>query len=169
MKTTINGKKFEIKPFANLRRADLSRVYLYLADLTGTDLCGANLRKANLYGANLRKADLIGANLIGANLYLADLSRSNLYGANLYGADLTGADLSRADLRRAVGNGKEIKSMQISGWSIVWTKTDMAIGCKQLPINEWLEMPDAALAKIDSGAVDFARKYGDLIREAVKL
>jgi uncharacterized protein YjbI with pentapeptide repeats len=49
---------YEIKPFANLRGADLC----------GADLCGANLRCADLSGANLRGADLSGANLRGADL-----------------------------------------------------------------------------------------------------
>ena len=49
---------YEIKPFADLRGANLYRANLRLANLYG----------ANLYGANLRLAYLYGANLYGANL-----------------------------------------------------------------------------------------------------
>ena len=95
---------------------------------------------------------------------LADLRDANLHRANLYLANLCGANLCGA-----VGNGREVKSMQIAGWPIVWTETDLAIGCKQFPISEWLEMSEDEIAKIGHGAVEFAGKYGDLIREAVKL
>ena len=44
----INGLEFEIKPFADLRGADLSG-----ANLRGANLSGADLRGANLWGANL--------------------------------------------------------------------------------------------------------------------
>ena len=47
----ING--YEIKPFANLK---------------GADLWGANLRDANLKGANLEGANLVGANVTGTIL-----------------------------------------------------------------------------------------------------
>ena len=52
--------EYEIKPRADLRRADLG----------GADLIGADLREANLVGA-----DLIGANLREADFYGADLTR----------------------------------------------------------------------------------------------
>ena len=75
--------KTKIKPYANLRDADLR---------------GANLQDADLRDANLRDADLWGADLRGANLQGADLRGADLRGANLQGADLWGARLRGADL-----------------------------------------------------------------------
>lgn len=73
MSVLINGKEYEIKPYAdltgaNLRRADLRGKYLRGADLTGADLRGADLRGADLTGANLTGADFSGAYLSGTNL-----------------------------------------------------------------------------------------------------
>ena len=83
---------------ATLYGADLRRVNLYRADLSGVDL-----RRATMYGADLRRADLSGANLSGVDsrkaiMYGADLRRADLSGANLCRADLTDADLSDANL-----------------------------------------------------------------------
>jgi hypothetical protein len=60
--------KHEIKPFADLRGADLPFADLRGADLRGADLRGADLRAADLLGADLRGADLRGADLRGADL-----------------------------------------------------------------------------------------------------
>jgi hypothetical protein len=56
---------------------------------------------------NARNWDLYDANLNGANLRYADLR----------GADLHNADLRGADLHNTIGNGKEIKSLQIEKYS----------------------------------------------------
>ena len=49
----ING--YEIKPFANLRYADLPGADLRNADLTGADLQDANFTNANVTGTILEK------------------------------------------------------------------------------------------------------------------
>jgi Pentapeptide repeats (8 copies) len=66
--------------------ANLNRVHLVLADLSGADL-----NWANLGGATLREA-----NLSSANLWRANLRSAGLYGANLGGADLRTAHLDAA-------------------------------------------------------------------------
>jgi uncharacterized protein YjbI with pentapeptide repeats len=55
-KMIIDG--YEIKPFADLRGADL-----YKANLLGAKLIQADLYKANLRGADLYKANLHNANI----------------------------------------------------------------------------------------------------------
>jgi len=69
---------YEIKPQANLYRADLREANLYRANLCGADLYRANLYRANLCGANLCGADLYRADLCGADLYDANLDFSCL-------------------------------------------------------------------------------------------
>jgi hypothetical protein len=66
MKRTINGKEYDLVPYADLRGANLSGANLADANLSGANLADADLRGADLYGANLRGADLYGANLRGA-------------------------------------------------------------------------------------------------------
>ena len=98
----VNG--YDVKPGADLRRADLQG-----ADLRRADLHKADLRRADLHKANLREANLRGADLREANLREANLREANLRGADLYGADLRGADLHRADLRGADLQGADLR------------------------------------------------------------
>jgi hypothetical protein len=173
MERIINGKKYGIKPGADLYNAYLSGAYLYGADLRGAylygaDLRGADLRGADLRGADLRGADLRGADLRGAYLYGADLRGAYLYGADLRGADLRGAYLSGAylygaDLRDANLRGAEIEEntaltdkrpIQILGlkpWSIILFDTNKGkygkIGCKLLSLEEWEQFTEEQAKK----------------------
>jgi hypothetical protein len=107
----------EIKP-------DLSRAYLFEADLSGFNfsnvnfsrvcLIGANLKRANLSSADLSGAYASGANLSEANLKGADLSSANLSEANFTGADLTAAKVEATDLTAAQMTGACLESWQIS-------------------------------------------------------
>jgi hypothetical protein len=128
---------------ANLYGANLRGANLRGANLYGADLYGANLTEANLTRANLRDANLYGANLRGANLYGANLTRAKLYGANLYGADLWGA----------IGNGKEICSIQAPKYPVAFTAQVMQIGCQRWTLAEWESFDDSRIAAMDSGAL----------------
>ena len=106
------------------------------------DLRGANLREADLWKADLREADLRGADLWVANLREADLQEADLQEANLREADLREADLRGArlvgaDIRWCIGNGKEVRSLQVGQYAITYTKDVMAIGCMQHTLEEW--------------------------------
>ena len=109
----VNG--YGIRPFANLRGANLSDV-----NLRGADLCSANLSDVNLRGADLRSADLCSANLSdvnlrGANLRGADLSEADLRGADLRSADLRSADLCSANLRGADLSDVNLRGANLRG------------------------------------------------------
>lgn len=149
------------------KRADLYRSDLSGVDLSGADLSGADLRGADLCVAYLCGADLCGADLSGADLRDAVLSGADLRGAVLNGADLSGADLCRASLCDAnlsgadlqgvksfwdtVGNGKEIKSVQLGRYNICYTKNLLQIGCKLFLIEEWKEFSDEEIFEFDEG------------------
>ena len=124
--------EYEIKPGANL----------YRADLAGANLAGANLYRADLYRANLYRADLNGANLRSASL-----AGASLRSADLTGADLTGANLYCADLRRAIG---AFSIGNPGGWhGHAWLrdgKLSIRIGCREFRYAEalahWQPMQD---------------------------
>ena len=59
--TGTDGKKYTVKPDANLRDAKLRGANLISADLSKANLRGANLRWASLREAKLVHADLSGA------------------------------------------------------------------------------------------------------------
>jgi hypothetical protein len=131
--------------YANLRYADLSYADLSFTDLSFTDLSFTNLSFTNLSSANLRSA--------------------NLRYANLRYADLSYADLSSANLRYAVGNSKQIKTLQTETYVVTYTNTVMAIGCKQCSIKEWKNFKDREIEKMDSKALEFWKKWNPILKK----
>ena len=141
-----------LKSSANLDGADLRG-----ADLCGANLCGANLYGANLYGADLRGADLYGANLRGADLRGANLYGANLYGANLYGANLRGANLDDEKLTKTPLQLNNLK------WFVLISDSYLRIGCQRHSISDWEKFKDSEIEKMDSGALDFWKKWKNSI------
>jgi uncharacterized protein YjbI with pentapeptide repeats len=112
-----------------------------------------------LSDANLRDADLSDANLSDANLRAANLSDANLSDANLSDADLNGT----------IGNMREVFSMQIETYSIVFTNKVLQIGCKRFTHQEWKDFEDEEIIEMDSHALTFWKKYKDFIFMAIEL
>jgi uncharacterized protein YjbI with pentapeptide repeats len=79
---------------------DLTRAFLYGADLRGRNLKGALFSRTSLAHADLRGADLRGATFDGAYMYRADLSGADLRDAvfvtRLHGAEFTNVLLDGA-------------------------------------------------------------------------
>ena len=124
----------------------------------------ADFRNADLSNTNLRNADFRNANLSDADFRNADLSNADFRNANL-----SDADLSDADLSNAVGNKKELRSMQIDTYSIVFTDSILQIGCRRYGIEEWANFTDSEISKMDNGALDWWKKWKDFIFKAIEL
>ena len=175
--------------WADLSEANLSGANLSDANLSGATLRGATLRCANLSGATLRWATLRWANLSDANLSGADLSDANLSDAtlrdanlsgatlscanlsdaNLSGADLSGADLSGATLRCAIGNKRELRTLQLDSYSISFTDSVLQIGCKRFTPQEWRDFGDNEISNMDNGALDWWKKWKDFVFKVIEL
>ena len=138
---------------AKIRGADLSH-----ADLSHADLCGADLRGACLKGACLR-----GLNLVGASLHHADLRGADLRGADFRVAELEGVKLEGAALKWSIGNMREVRTMRLDKWEVVFTSKDLAIGCVQHSIEEWRKFTNADIEKLDNGASKWWNKWSDII------
>ncbi len=81
----------------------------------------------------------------------SDLRGANLRWADLSGADLRGANLRGANLRGAIGNNREILTIQTGIYVVVIDTVNSvaAIGCQQKPISEWLEITKEAVEELD--------------------
>ena len=152
----------------NLSDADLFGADLFGANLSGANLFGANLSGADLFRANLSGADLFRANLSGANLSGANLSGADLFGANLSGANLSDADLSGAKLRGCIGNGREIKSMQLDTYNITYTANRIQIGWENHSHAEWWAFTDDVIARMDRGALDWWKRMKEPLRAIIE-
>jgi uncharacterized protein YjbI with pentapeptide repeats len=159
---------------ANLKYASLSGANLKYTNLSGANLSGANLRDADLYGANLsganlKYANLMGANLSAANLRDADLMGANLMGVDLRGANLRGADLRGADLSGAIGNNKEVKSLQLGKYNTtILVGIKIQIGCQNHTIPEWENFTDVEISKMDDGALEWWKEWKEVILKVAK-
>jgi uncharacterized protein YjbI with pentapeptide repeats len=114
----LRGQALISRPL-NLFKADLSKL-----DLRGANLSGSYLLEANLIGAHLEGANLAGAILDSANLKEASLQKVRLRGAHMIGAwlgeaNLKEADLQGADLKNAVLEKADLESADLRGASLV--------------------------------------------------
>jgi len=101
-------KNPEVKP-------DLSRAYLFEANLSGFNLSDVNFNRVCLIGANLKRANLNRANLSGAYASSANLNEANLRGADLNSANLSEANLSGADLTDAQAEATDLTAAKMTG------------------------------------------------------
>lgn len=153
--------------FANLRGKNLAEANLVGADLGNADLGWTNLFHSNLGSVNLENANLEWSNLFRANLKNANLKNANLSEANLGWANLKNAILTEADLRFALGNGEEIKTFQTDPWPIVIAGDQMAIGCQQHSLSEWMNFSDEKIEGMHDEALEWWRKWKPIIQAMI--
>lgn len=99
----------------------------------------------------------------------ADLSCANLSGANLRGSNLRRADLRGADLSLAIGEMKSLRSMQIEKYMISYTDKILNIGCKSYTIEEWKNFNDETISRMDSGALEWWKKWKPIIMQIIEM
>ena len=118
--------------------------------------------------ANLRYANLGGLDLRNANLSSADLRYANLRDLDLRDVDLTHASLTGANIRYAIGNGREIKTLQTEFYTVVYTSTQMAIGCEQHAITDWFKFDDEHIDAMEGSATEFWTLYKPILQLLVR-
>ena len=80
------------------------------------------------------------------------------------------ADLYHANLRGAIGNGREIKSMQCGTYRIVWTVDVLHIGCQQHPASDWWAFDDASILKMDGRkALSWWRVWKPILQTIIEI
>ena len=64
---------------------------------------------------------------------------------------------------------KEIKFLQLDKWPIAYTADRLQIGCKNHSIEEWRGFGDEAIAEMDDEALDWWRKWKDIILKIIEV
>ena len=100
-------------------------------------------------GVSFYRADLIGSNLRDSNLSCSNLSYSSLIGSNLSFSNLSGSNLIGSDLRGAIGNGTEVKSLQVSPHKLTYYNGELWGGCTHKTCEDWLAYEGEGLDESD--------------------
>ena len=69
----------------------------------------------------------------------------------------------------AIGNGREIKSMQLGTYNIIFTSKVLQIGCENFEISEWRGFSDNRIIDMDTGALEWWNKWKDFIFKTIEL
>jgi len=118
---------------------------------------------------NTIKDTIIEAIKSGAYLSGANLSGAYLSGANLSGADLSGAYLSGAYLKGAIGNNKEVKTLQLGKYiTTILVGIKIHIGCKCHTVEDWEAFTDNEIAAMNTGALEWWNEWKDIILKVAK-
>lgn len=139
------------------------------SDLRGSDLSDSDLRDRDLRGSDLRHSALSGSDLRGSDLRGVDLRYSDLRGSDLRNSALSGSDLSYSDLRGIIGNGREVKSLQIGTYLISYHKDILNIGCQTHTLDKWINFTDEEIDAMDRGtSLDWWKLNKDILVTLVK-
>ena len=141
----------------NLHEVDFSRCMLAHLTITNSILTDAQLVESSYIAANFTDSNLQGA---------------NCNSSSFIGAILTGVNLTNVSLWNTIGNGEEIKSLQLEGWPIAYTAENLQIGCENHKINDWWEFSDCEISEMDDDdddALEWWYKYKDHIRKTIEL
>ena len=128
-----------------------------------------SLSHSNLSYSNLSNSNLSNSNLSYSDLSYSNLSNSNLSYSNLSNSNLRGSDLSNSDLRGVIGNGREIKSLQIGTYLVSYHKDILNIGCQSHTLDKWINFTDEEIDAMNKGtSLDWWKLNKDILVTLVK-
>lgn len=78
------------------------------------------------------------------------------------------AYLRGADLHGAVGNMRELRSMQIETYPVTYTASHMQIGCQRHTLEEWWSFDDEKIKGMDARALEWWRKWRPLLQQIIE-
>ena len=134
-----------------------------------TSLSNSNLSYSNLSNSDLRGSNLSYSNLRGNNLRGSDLRDSNLSNSDLSYSNLSNSDLRGSNLRNIIGNGKEVKSLQIGTYMVSYHKDILNIGCQSHTLDRWISFTDEEIDAMDKGtSLDWWKLNKDILVTLVK-
>lgn len=122
-------------------KPNLSRAYLFEADLRGINfrdvvLSRACLIGANLQGADLERADLSGVYATGANFSDANLKAADLSQANLGEANFKAANLSKAQVNATNFAAAQLTGACLAGWQMKEMPQLEAVVCQFICLQD---------------------------------
>ena len=123
----------------------------------------------SLSTGNLSNSDLSYSDLSYSNLSYINLRGSNLRDSDLSNSNLNYSDLRGSDLSCVIGNGIEIKSLQIGTYMVSYHKDILSIGCQTHTLDKWINFTDEEIDAMDRDtALDWWKLNKDILVTLVK-
>lgn len=86
---------------------------------------------------NLGHSEFVTTSLVRASFVGSSLDNTVFRVCNLLAANFKGVDLTNTSFYNCIGNGREVKSLHLSSYSIVYTAFHIFIGCSKFEITEF--------------------------------
>ena len=157
-----------------LKGALEAKISFYRADFRGSDFRGSNFRYSNFSDSDFSNSDFSDSNFSDSDFSNSDFSDSNFSDSDFSDSEFSDSEFSDSNFRGSkhqykIGNMREWHSMQLDTYMIVFNKHILAIGCKQFKIKEWESFTDEEITDMDSGALEWWKKWKDFIFKAIEL
>lgn len=120
-------------PYISFKNFDFSYTYLQKCNFQHAKFENCNFTNAKLHKSDFHEAIFKNCNMTNTNLTQCNFRLSKF----------DNSPLDTCDIQNAIGNGVDIVSTQICEHNVVFTKNQLAIGCKLFSINEWKNFTDS--------------------------
>lgn len=175
----------------NLQRTKFNYAQLQNTEFDDVDMAQTEFRRANLFSAtfiNVRasdaeffKARLFSARIIDSEFSRCDfcrvdaqhsywqrvkLTNSSLKASFFMHAGFDECELTGTKINNIIGDGKTIKTLIFGQYITSFTATDMAIGCRQYSIPEWIAFSDKEIDAMDTSALAWWTEHKHIVLNA---
>lgn len=153
---------------AVIKGVSMREANLFQVDMHGLNIQDGDFTNSNLDEAIFRKANVNNCNFQYASMNLVDFSNGDISNSNFYEVYIHTPDLLNTKFTHVIGDGKYLKTIMALDWHIVYTKTHMAIGCRQYKLSEWWKFTAKEIKPMHGNANRFWKRYKPLLQEIIK-
>lgn len=122
---------------STLQKLVFQNCKIYNTDFTNVNMCNIYFINCTFDTCTFEEAQIETVNFDECLILECDFTRSNMVMVVFEETDLTDSIILPVNMEFVIGNTKQIKSMQLCGYNIAFTKDLLQIGCTLLPIDKW--------------------------------
>lgn len=144
-------------------------------DFSNEVLQNCSFQHAKFENCNFTNANLHRSNFNEAVFKNCDMTNTNLCQCNLRFAKFDNTSLDTCYIQNVIGNGVDIVTTQVCEHNVVFTKNQLAIGCKLFSVNDWKKFTDNDILDMledhihTKNPVEKWNKYKDHIFNSIEL
>lgn len=135
-------------------RAYFAHCVLDGLDLSEVDLSGAAFEETSLKGCNFKGSRMVSCSFRSSWLTDANLAHAWIQRSNFLGCDMTNVNLYNTETISTVGNGKELKTVNICKYFGVYTTDYLQFNCARKTIEWWRNATREEIIELDPNYLD---------------